>query len=54
LHTAFARWLSLLASGSEIDLEASMTEIFENPLSDSDLGDKVLEGAFLAWLRKAK
>ena len=51
---AFARWLIDLAADDERTLEQSLEEAFGAPLSDEELGQEVLEGEFLRWLKSAR
>ncbi len=51
---AFARWLLHLAADEELALEPSLQDSFGAPLSAAEVTPEVLEGAFLAWLRRAK
>jgi hypothetical protein len=53
-RVAFARWLMHLGSEQDMSLEQSLEEVFGAPLSHTDLDQKVLEGSFLTWLKKAK
>jgi hypothetical protein len=53
-RVGFADWLTRLATEEDLSLEQAFQGVFKAPLSASPVTDETLEGAFLAWLRKAR